>query len=63
MAPQLLLMGATFLVMSGCNAAAYAMLSGGLARVLDAAARRVVHRMGAVSLMGMGVLTATLRRA
>jgi homoserine/homoserine lactone efflux protein len=62
-APQLLLMGATFLVLSGCNAAAYAMLSGGLARVLDAAARRVVHRLGAVSLMGMGVLTATLRRA
>jgi hypothetical protein len=62
-APQLLLMGATFLVLSGCNAAAYAMLSGGLARVLDAAARRGVHRMGAVLLMGMGVLTATLRRA
>jgi hypothetical protein len=54
MAPQLLLMGATLLVLSRCNAAAYAVLAGGRARVLDAATRRVVHRLGAVSLMGHG---------
>lgn len=62
-APQLLALGATFLALSALNATAYAALAGGMARLLGARARRLVHRAGAVSLLGMGALTATLRRA
>lgn len=62
-APQLVVLGATFLVLSGLSNGAYALLGGGLAGVLGVPARRLAHRLGASALIGAGLLTASLRRA
>ena len=62
-APQLALLGGTFLVLVIVNAALYALLAGS---VRDAVRRpgvmRAVQRLGGSVLIGAGILTATLRR-
>lgn len=63
-APQLVLLGATFVVLAIVNTALYALLAGS---VRDAVRRpgvmRAVHRLGGSVLIGAGIMTATLRRA
>jgi homoserine/homoserine lactone efflux protein len=62
-APQLVLLGGTFLVLAIVNAALYALLAGS---VRDAVQRpgvmRAVQLLGGSVLIGAGILTATLRR-
>jgi homoserine/homoserine lactone efflux protein len=62
-APQLLLLGGTFLVLAIVNAALYALLAGS---VRDAVRRpgvmKVAQRLGGSVLIGAGIMTATLRR-
>jgi homoserine/homoserine lactone efflux protein len=62
-APQLALLGGTFLVLAIVNAALYALLAGS---VRDAVRRpgvlKVVQRVGGSVLIGAGIMTATLRR-
>lgn len=60
--PQLLLMGATFVLLAGLNAAAYALLAGRLAGRLTGPLRRLLERAGACILVGAGVLAAVGRR-
>ncbi|MBD0272940.1 MAG: LysE family translocator [Acetobacteraceae bacterium] len=63
--PQMLLLGGTFLVLATANAAAYALLAGGLRRAAVRSPRvlRAVNRVGGALLIGAGVMTAALRRA
>jgi len=60
---QLFLLGATFLVLAVVNAAAYALLAGG---IRDAVRRpsvlKTINRVGGGVLIGAGILTAALRR-
>jgi homoserine/homoserine lactone efflux protein len=62
-APQLVLLGGTFLMLAIVNAALYALLAGS---VRDAVQRpgvmRAVQLLGGSVLIGAGILTATLRR-
>jgi threonine/homoserine/homoserine lactone efflux protein len=62
--PQLLLLGTTFLVLAVANAAAYALLAGG---IRDAVRRpsvlKTINRVGGAVLVGAGILTAALRRS
>jgi threonine/homoserine/homoserine lactone efflux protein len=62
--PQLLLLGTTFLVLAVANAAAYALLAGG---IRDAVRRptvlKTINRVGGGVLIGAGILTAALRRS
>jgi threonine/homoserine/homoserine lactone efflux protein len=62
--PQLVLLGATFLVLAVVNAAAYALLAGG---IRDAVRRpsvlKTINRVGGGVLVGAGILTAALRRS
>jgi homoserine/homoserine lactone efflux protein len=62
-APQLLLLGGTFLVLAIVNATLYALLAGS---VRDAVRRpgvmKVAQRLGGSVLIGAGIMTATLRR-
>jgi threonine/homoserine/homoserine lactone efflux protein len=62
--PQLVLLGTTFLVLAVVNAAAYALLAGG---IRDAVRRpsvlKTINRVGGGVLVGAGILTAALRRS
>jgi threonine/homoserine/homoserine lactone efflux protein len=62
--PQLSVLGTTFLLLAGINAALYGLFAGGLRETLQRrSARRCFNRCGAVALVGAGVVTAALRRA
>jgi len=58
-APQLLLLGATFVVLGGLNATAYAWAAGRAARLLREGARRWLTRFGGGCLIGAGALALT----
>ncbi|MDX6750346.1 LysE family translocator [Geminicoccaceae bacterium 1502E] len=60
--PQLLLMGATFVLLAGANSAAYALLAGRFARHMTLRLRRTVQRTGASFLIGAGLLALATRR-
>lgn len=62
--PQFAVMIATFVSLAALNALAYALLADRLrARIQRPSVLKGLTRMGGVTLIGMGVLTATLRRA
>jgi len=62
-APQLLILGGTFLVLAGINAALYAVFAGQLReRMTRPGVRKWFHRCGGTALVGAGVMTAALRR-
>ncbi len=62
--PQLSVLGTTFLLLAGINAALYGLFAGELRQTLQhRSARRWFNRCGAVALVGAGVVTAALRRA
>lgn len=62
-APQLILLGATFLVLAAVNAALYALFAGRLRdAVKDARVLRWFNRCGGSALIGAGVFSATLQR-
>ena len=52
--PQLVLLGGTFVVLGGLNAALYAMLAGRSAAMFTSTARRIVQRVGGSFLIGAG---------
>ncbi len=63
-APQFAVMIATFVGLAALNALAYAVLADKLrTRIARPSVIRGLTRMGGLTLMGMGVLTATLKRA
>ncbi len=63
MGPQLVLLGATFVILGGINALLYAVFAGGLrGRLRSTSALRTVNRLGGSFLFGAGVLTAAIRR-
>jgi threonine/homoserine/homoserine lactone efflux protein len=62
--PQFATMIASFVMLAGLNALAYALLADTLrARLIRPAAMAWLERAGGATLVAMGVLTATLRRA
>jgi threonine/homoserine/homoserine lactone efflux protein len=62
--PQFAILVATFVALAGLNALAYALLADRLRRVVaKPSVLAWVTRAGGTTLIGMGVLTATLRRA
>lgn len=62
--PQFCILIATFVTLAALNALAYALLADRLrARISRPGVIRNLTRIGGVTLIGMGVLTATLRRA
>jgi threonine/homoserine/homoserine lactone efflux protein len=62
-APQLLLLGATFLLLAGINTALYAVFAGQLRdRMTRPRVRRWFHRCGGCALVCAGMITAALRR-
>lgn len=62
--PQFSVMIATFVTLAALNALAYALLADRLrARIQRPAVLRGLTRLGGVTLIGMGVVTASLRRA
>lgn len=62
-APQLLLLGGTFLVLAIANASLYALLAGSAqGAIRRPAVMRLVNRAGGSVLIGAGIMTATLRR-
>jgi homoserine/homoserine lactone efflux protein len=62
-APQLLLLGGTFLVLAIVNAALYALLAGSVRDVVRRpGAMKAVQRLSGGVLIGAGIVTATLRR-
>lgn len=62
-APQLLIIGSTFLFLATINAALYALFAGQLSDVLKKdTVRRWLNRCGGSALIGAGVFTATLQR-
>ena len=61
--PQLLLLGATFVILGAFNTAAYATLSGSLGgRIRDPRFVRRLRRVGGGALIGAGVMTAVATR-
>ena len=61
--PQLLLLGATFVILGAFNTAAYATLSGSLGgRIRDPRFVRRLRRVGSGALIGAGVMTAVATR-
>ncbi len=61
--PQLVLLGATFLVLAVVNAAAYALLAGTVRQALTRPGTvRAINRIGGALLIGAGLITASLRR-
>lgn len=64
LAPQFMILIATFVTLAALNALAYALLADRLrSRIGRPAVLRWMTRAGGVALVGMGVLTAALRRA
>ena len=64
LAPQLVLLGATFVVLGVVNAALYAALAGTIGtRIRRPATLRLINRTGGSVLIGAGLLTAAMRRA
>ncbi|WP_298972260.1 LysE family translocator [uncultured Roseobacter sp.] len=62
--PQFIILTATFVTLAAVNALAYALLADRLRRVIARPAILTwITRAGGATLIGMGVLTATLRRA
>jgi threonine/homoserine/homoserine lactone efflux protein len=62
--PQLVLLGITFLVLAVVNAAAYAMLTGGIRdNVRKPSVLKTINRVGGGVLIGAGILTAALKRS
>lgn len=62
--PQFAILVATFVGLAGLNTLAYALLADGMrARIGRPGVIAGLSRLGGVALIGMGVLTATLRRA
>jgi threonine/homoserine/homoserine lactone efflux protein len=62
--PQLLLLGTTFLVLAIVNAAAYALLAGGIRdTVRRPPVLKTINRVGGSVLIGAGILTAAVRRS
>lgn len=63
-APQLFILGATFLVLAIANAVAYAILAGGMReRMRQPRLLRAINRTGGGLLIGAGIMTAALRRS
>ena len=63
-APQLIVLGATFLVLAIVNAVAYAFLAGGMRkRLRQPRLLRAINRTGGGLLIGAGIMTAALRRS
>ncbi len=61
--PQILLMGATFLILAGVNVCCYACLAGGVrSTLLRPGFRRGMRRVSGGLLIGAGLLTAAARR-
>lgn len=64
MLPQFAILVATFVTLAALNALAYALLADKMrSRISRPAVLRSLTRLGGATLMGMGVLTATLKRA
>lgn len=62
--PQLILLGATFLVFAAVNAGLYAIFAGRLRdAVIDSRVNRWFNRCGGSALIGAGIVTATLERS
>jgi threonine/homoserine/homoserine lactone efflux protein len=62
-APQLIVLGTTFLVLATVNAVAYAFLAGGMReRLRRPRLPRAINRTGGGLLIGAGIMTAALRR-
>lgn len=61
--PQLVLMGTTFVLLAGLNAAAYALLAGRFARHVTGRLRSLTQRIGGSFLIGAGLLALTARRS
>jgi threonine/homoserine/homoserine lactone efflux protein len=60
---QFVILGATFLVLAGVNAALYGFFAGQLRdAMLNTGIRRLFNRCGGSALVGAGLLTATLQR-
>lgn len=63
-APQLVILGATFVVLGVVNAALYALFAAHLrARITRPSTLKWANRAGGTMLLGAGLITATLRRA
>lgn len=63
-APQLLLLGATFVVLGMINATIYALTASAIrARIRKPSTLKVMNRIGGSLLIGAAAMTATLRRA
>ena len=63
LAPQFIILIATFVALATVNALAYALIADRLRRVISRpSTTRNLTRAGGLTLIGMGVLTATLRR-
>ncbi|MEM8773906.1 MAG: LysE family translocator [Pseudomonadota bacterium] len=62
--PQFSILVGTFVGLAGLNALAYALLADRLRKTINRpAVNRTVTRLGGFTLIGMGILTATIRRA
>ena len=62
--PQFLLLGSTFLVLAIINAAAYALLAGGIRETIRRpAVLKTINRFGGAVLVGAGLLTVALKRS
>ncbi len=63
-APQLIILGATFLFMASINATLYAVFAGHLRSTIDnSRVRRWLNRCGGSVLIGAGVFTVTIQRS
>lgn len=64
LAPQMIIMGTTFVVIAALNAAIYALLAErARAKVTNPSTLRLLNRVGGSILVMAGVLTAAMRRA
>ena len=62
--PQLVLLGTTFVILGGVNAALYAVLAGSLVTRLNRPGwHKAIHRIGGTFLIGAGAAMAAMRRA
>ncbi len=62
--PQFIILGATFLILSGINSALYSMFAGQLREYLQSGrVRRWFNYCGGTALIGAGIVTAAMRRA